>query len=69
MNLKSYYQSLKREDREAFAARAGTSTGYIETHLLRKGRTPHKDKMRSLAAASEGSLSYDDVVRFFMFDS
>lgn len=66
MDFADFYRSLSREERKQFADRASTSPEYIEIHLLPRRKTPRRDKMESLAAASEGVVSYEDVVRYFL---
>lgn len=63
-NFKTYYRSLSKKQREAYAKRAKTSTGYIEL-LLTKNRTPRKQTMERLAKASRGACSYEVIVDYF----
>ena len=65
MNFKTYFRNLAREDREAYAVKAGTSANYIDNHLVSKNKIPRKKLMESLAAASNGKLSYSDIVDYF----
>lgn len=55
-------------DREAYAARAGTSVAYIDIHLIPRRKTPRRETMRALAEASGGTLSYGDIVDYFYTD-
>lgn len=66
MDFADYYRALSREERKLFADRADTSPEYIEIHLLPRRKTPRRDKMASLASASNGAVSYEDVVRYFL---
>lgn len=61
-----YYRSMSREDRQAFAGRAGTSTAYIEIHLLPRRKMPKKETMLALAKASNGGLAFEDLVNYFL---
>lgn len=69
MTLKEFYRSLAREKREAFARRAGTTTGYIEIHLLRdKKKIPQRKLMLGLAEACRefgSDISYGDLLAYF----
>jgi len=65
MDFKLYYRQLDREQRKAFANRAQTSTRYIENHLMFRRRIPRPDMLERLAAASQGKVSYGDLVTFF----
>lgn len=76
-DLKTFYyeqgQGLSRERvaglREQFAARAGTTVPYIERKLLRTDPTKRPDVrtklMQALADASDGALTYDDMLDYF----
>ncbi|BEU21597.1 hypothetical protein [Paraburkholderia sp. 22B1P] len=68
MDFKSFYQGLKKEDRARFAEIAGTSTRYIEIHLMPRRKIPKPPLMAALATACKqlgGSISQDDVLSFF----
>lgn len=65
MDFKTYYRSLNREQRARFAEVAETSVEYIEIHLISRRKVPKKDLMQRLAQASDGKLSYLDLVEFF----
>ena len=73
MDFETYYRSLPRPERLAFASRADTSCEYIEIHLLAKDlkrrKTPRKDLMERLAAASNGACSIEDIVTFFFLSA
>jgi hypothetical protein len=66
MDFADFYKQLDREDRKRFAERANTSCEYIEIHLLPRRKTPRRDTMRALSDASDGAVSYEDVVRYFL---
>lgn len=69
MKFKTYYRSLKQPEREAFAKRASTTVGYIENHLIHARKQPRKKLMESLAEASQGEVSYQEVVKHFFGES
>ena len=69
MDFADFYRALSREERKQFADRAATSPEYIEIHLLPRKKNPRKETMKSLAEASEGAVSYEDVVRYFFLAS
>lgn len=69
MDFADFYKNLSREDRKGFASRASTSPEYIEIHLLPRRKTPRKATMEALAEASEGVVSYEDVVRYFLLST
>lgn len=68
MNFKTYYRGLEQDDREAFADRAETSTNYIDIHLIPRHKIPRKESMKMLAKASEGAVSYLEIVDYFYND-
>ena len=65
MDWKNWYRGLNRAEREAYAQRAGTTTKYIEIHLMQRHRCPRPDLMARLADATLGRVSYEDLVMFF----
>lgn len=65
MEFDTYYKSLSKDERKAFAGRAKTSTEYLEIHLLPRRKTPRKEMMRSLALASGEACSYEKIVEYF----
>ncbi|MCP5013859.1 MAG: hypothetical protein GY938_01095 [Ketobacter sp.] len=65
MKWKTYYQNLNREQRESYAANAGTTTGHIETHLLSRRKIPRKELMSCLAEATNGACLLIDLLSHF----
>ncbi len=65
---KLWYRSLTKEEKQAYAERAGTTRTYIEVQLVSRRRIPRKDLMHRLASASLGRVGFDDVVRFFLIE-
>jgi len=61
----AYYLSMSHDKRKKFAKRAGTSDGYIYTHLIRKTRMPQKDLITRLVKAGKGDFSKGDLLGFF----
>lgn len=66
MDFAEFYRNLDRAQRIQFAARASTSPEYIEIHLLPRRKAPRRDTMAALASASQGAVSFEDVVRYFL---
>ncbi|WP_051423896.1 hypothetical protein [Bordetella petrii] len=67
-DFKAFYHSLDPAQRQAFAEAAGTTTGYIEVHLVRAARIPRKDKMDALWGACQrfgANFSRSDLIQFF----
>lgn len=68
LDFKSFYQGLAAPERVRFAQIAGTSTRYIEVHLMTRRKIPKPPLMAGLAAACTqlgGSLSQQDLLSFF----
>lgn len=65
MKWRTYYQNLTREQREAYAADAGTTTGHIENHLMTRRKIPRKELMSSLAEATSGQCSLMELLSHF----
>ncbi|WP_186260318.1 hypothetical protein [Burkholderia gladioli] len=67
-DFKAFYQGLPSVDRKRFAETAGTSTAYIEVHLIPRRKIPKPPLMARLADAcnSMGSaITQDDLLAFF----
>jgi hypothetical protein len=69
MDFADFYKQLSREERKQFADRARTSPEYIEIHLLPRRKMPRRSTMLALASASQGEVSYEDVVRYFLLSA
>ena len=65
MDFKTYYLGLTKRERETYARRAGTTTGYIQSHLVSRNKIPRKPTIERLAAASQGACSVDDLLAYF----
>jgi hypothetical protein len=68
MDFKSFYQGLAVADRARFAEIAGTTTGYIEVHLVTRRKIPKPRLIASLAKACAqlgGAITEPDLLSFF----
>lgn len=68
MNFKTFYQALGQEDRKRFAKIAGTSTAYIEVHLVTRRKIPKPALMAALATACgsfNSEITQEDLLSFF----
>ena len=65
MDFRTYFYSLSPAERAAFAKRADTSVGYIQSHLISKRKIPRPASMRKLVAASQDQLTLDDLLAHF----
>ncbi|WP_186092826.1 hypothetical protein [Burkholderia gladioli] len=67
-DFKAFYQGLPSADRKRFAEAAGTSTAYIEVHLIPRRKIPKPPLMGRLADACRvcgGHLTQEDLLAFF----
>lgn len=68
MDFKAFYQGLPADQRKRFAEIAGTTTGYIEVHLMTRRKMPKKALMAALANAClefKAPITQDDLLAFF----
>ncbi len=68
-DFRHYYLALNDEQRQSFADSTLTTKRYIDSKLLNKNRSKRpgarRGLMRSLAEATNGELSYADMVDYF----
>lgn len=60
MKLRDYVLGMPPEDRERFAARAGTTTSYLPL-LMGGHRKPSHELARRMVEASDGALALSDL--------
>ncbi len=65
MDFKRYFYGLTPSERDAYAYRAGTTVRYIQCHLITRRKIPRLKSMQKLAAASEDSVSLDELLAYF----
>lgn len=67
MILRAYYDSLNSKEKMAYAERAGTSSQYIQIHLMSAPprKVPRPDLMRQLVDATDGACSLEEVLSHF----
>jgi hypothetical protein len=68
MKFKDFYRSLDRSDREDYAKRAGTTTNYIEIHLMASRplrKIPRTPLMKALVDEARGACSLEDLLKHF----
>ena len=66
-NFKKFWLDMSKDEREAFARDAGTTSHYITTHLTRKGRTPSRKLMDRLFIACEARKAVTEKSDFLNF--
>lgn len=70
MKYRDYFQGLNPRQRDAYARRAATSVGYIQTHLMSTPprKVPRRELLRALASATQGRCSLEEVLAHFYSD-
>ena len=66
MTFKNYYKSLPAKDRERYAKACGTTTKYIETHLIPARKEPRRKLRIALADNSRGALTVSNISEHFL---
>lgn len=71
MKYRDYFSGLHADQREAYAQRAGTSAAYVQIHLMASPprKIPRPELLRSLAEATEGACTFQDVLAHFYPDN
>lgn len=67
MKLIDYWRSLTAPEQDAYAARAGSTRGYLKVHIMRVPpyKTSKPKLINGLADASEGAVSKQEVLSHF----
>jgi len=65
MNFRDFILKQSPKDLEQYAKDAGTTAGYIKTHLLYKYKEPRRNLRKALAVASKGKVSEAEVHQHF----
>ncbi|MEB4590112.1 hypothetical protein VSS37_03885 [Candidatus Thiothrix sp. Deng01] len=69
MTPSDFYESLSKEERKAYAENAGTTLNYLVAHVFRASgysRRPSNRLLVGLAMASEGKVSLDEAIDYFL---
>ena len=65
MNFRDFILNQSPEDLEKYAKDAGTTVGYIKTHLLYCYKEPRKNLRKALSVASKGKVSEKEILQHF----
>jgi hypothetical protein len=68
MDFKSFFQSLNENQRTEFASVAGTTVGYIKTHLVYGRKVPQRETFDGLIKALnqfKAGITRQDLLHFF----
>lgn len=65
MKFRDFILSQSHEDLENYAKRAGTTVGYLRTHLLYGYKEPRKGLRKALVEASNGEVSEMEILQHF----
>lgn len=63
-NFALWYEGLPNDKKSAFARKAKTTRGYIESHLLAPYKIPRAEAMNNLAAAT-GEFTVAELAAWF----
>ena len=67
-NFHAFWNGLNKDDRVAFAEKAGVTVGYIRTHLSYARRQPGLKTIRRLhlaCIAHGAAVTMEELIRFF----
>lgn len=67
-DFKSWWQARSDSEQEQIARAAGTTVGYIRTHLIYRRKRPTVELMKRLESACGGAFSYAQLREFFYAD-
>ena len=65
MNFRDFISQQSPEELEKYAKDAGTTVGYIKTHLFYGYKEPRKNLRKALSIASKGEVSEAEVHQHF----
>lgn len=65
MKLRDYIGSLSPEQADEYAARCGTTTNYLTTHIRYATKEPSVKLIKALAQGSEGRVSMNEVLEHY----
>lgn len=65
MELKNYWESLSKKQREEYATRAGTTYDYMRVHVIPGKKIPRKHLLEQLAPASNNEVSTIEAYQHF----
>lgn len=65
MNFDEWFNGLSAEQQLAFATEAGTTVGYIRTHLIRANKLPQVETLENMVAASHGVFTISTLGAWF----
>jgi hypothetical protein len=65
MNFRDFILKQSPADLEQYAKDAGTTVGYIKSHLLYGYKEPRRNLRKALAEASKGEVSETEIHQHF----
>lgn len=65
MKLDAYIRGLNQDQLRVYAGACGTTSAYVQIHLLHARKTPRPALMRALAFNSGGSVTELEVLQHF----
>lgn len=67
MNFRDFLNQLSADEVETYAAKVGTTSGYLMTHLLYGYKEPRKKLRQALSNESGGKVSELEILEHFGF--
>lgn len=65
MKFRDFVLQQSPKQLEQYAKEAGTTVGYIKTHLLYGYKEPRKNLRKALSIASKGKVSETEILQHF----
>ena len=65
MKFRDFVLQQSQKQLEQYAKEAGTTVGYIKTHLLYGYKEPRKNLRKALSTASNGKVSEAEILQHF----
>ena len=65
MNFRDFILQQSQNELEQYAKDAGTTVGYIKTHLFYGYKEPRKNLRKALSTASKGKVSETEIHQHF----
>lgn len=65
MRFRDFILNMTPDELEQYAKAAGTTSGYLKTHLLYGYKEPRKNLRKALAEYSDGKVSEREVLQHF----
>ncbi|MDC5522404.1 hypothetical protein ACT43R_02925 [Acinetobacter baumannii] len=65
MKFRDFILNMTPDELDQYAKAAGTTSGYLKTHLLYGYKEPRKNLRKALAEQSSGKVSEQEILQHF----